>query len=158
MRSLQRSRSHPLCTGIQRFVGLNYRRWKGRQKKNEEAIQTESSALADDIRKKNEEAGTAFVLHESEVGQLSRDLAQGGKRSAATSRKLALLEASLQKTKKDLDGQRRSKNLRWRRPSTREAKGRLGSVWIRSSKLTEVSPLGYQSPSSASSRKESRFQ
>jgi hypothetical protein len=70
MRSLQRSRSHLLCTGIQQFVGLNYRRWKGRQKKNEEAIQTESSALADEIRKKKEEAWTAFVLRESEVGQL----------------------------------------------------------------------------------------
>jgi hypothetical protein len=53
---LKWSRCRRLCTEVQRLVGLNYRRWKSHRKKNKEAIQTESSALTDEIQKKNEEA------------------------------------------------------------------------------------------------------
>jgi hypothetical protein len=104
-RSLQPSKCRRLSTEIQRLVGLNYRRWKDRRKKNEEGIQTEASALTDEIRKKNEVAQSALVVQDSEAEQLSRDLAQGNERSAAMSRKLALLEIELQNKKKDFEGQ-----------------------------------------------------
>jgi small-conductance mechanosensitive channel len=102
---LGRPRCRRLCTEKQRLAGLNYRCWKGCRKKNEEAIQIESSALTDEIRKKNEGVRSALVLQESEVGPLPPNLAYGSERSAAMSRKLALLEAEMQNTKKDFDGQ-----------------------------------------------------
>jgi hypothetical protein len=102
---LQRSRCRRLDTEIQRLVGLNYRRWKGSRKKNQEATLTESNALIDEIPKKNEETGRALVLQDSEVGQLSRDLAQSSELSVVMLRKLVLLEAELQNAQKGFEGQ-----------------------------------------------------
>jgi hypothetical protein len=102
---LQRSRCRRLCTEIKRLVWLNYPRWKGRRKKNEEEVQIESNALTDEIWRKNEEARSAFVLQKSEIGELSRDFAQGSEQNAAMLRKLALLETELQNTKKNFEAQ-----------------------------------------------------
>jgi hypothetical protein len=70
-----------------------------------EAIQTESSALAHEIRKKKEKGRSSRVFSESEVWQLPSNLAQGSERSVVMSKKLTLCEAEMQNTTKDFESQ-----------------------------------------------------
>jgi Ran GTPase-activating protein (RanGAP) involved in mRNA processing and transport len=152
-------------TEIQRLVGLNYRRWKGRQKtrtaeetqqlinideqlhttrklvvaqraeiadltqqfhdrkeefkcaevdraakqmileQRQNEIEIQSSELTEEIRRQNEDARSALSNQEFEVRQLSLELARDTETSAVMSRNLALLEAELQKRKKDFEAQ-----------------------------------------------------